>query len=284
MKFIIIFFNHRNLNSFIFIICSRVKIILFQKNREKIKKLNSIFYYHIICNHTIFFNRWSFFLIILSINIREFATQNINKLYKEYKKWMGWNLWRDRVYIRGMLNSITRCLQPAYLCGHSIIVRIQKKVSSLTRRKTNIIRLKTKKTKYFLIFFLFLSLPHRTLFQWVHRRSKRTFIGFSKVYWVGERSEHADGSWRVHGGSNLGKGVLRPHRAAPDLRVVEEEQLFVGQRDAGQAVLHSVLRHPLLVCLQRHETCVTMIKSTRKIKSRDYTYSLQENVQISCTK
>ena len=48
-------------------------------------------------------------------------------------------------------------------------------------------------------------------------------------------------------GPDLGLGVLRSHGAAPDLGVVEEEQLVVSHVHPGQVGLRSVDRHPLLV-------------------------------------
>ena len=48
-------------------------------------------------------------------------------------------------------------------------------------------------------------------------------------------------------GPDLGLGVLRSHGAAPDLGVVEEEQLVVSHVEAGQVGLRAVQCNPLLV-------------------------------------
>ena len=64
---------------------------------------------------------------------------------------------------------------------------------------------------------------------------------------VRERAEHPDGAGRVHAGADLGLGVFRPHGAAPDLGVVEEEQLIVSHVEPGQVKLLAVKLHPLLV-------------------------------------
>lgn len=56
-------------------------------------------------------------------------------------------------------------------------------------------------------------------------------------------------TWSMHGGAHLVEGVFRPHGAAPDLRVVEEEQLIMREVEARQVGLGSMLGHPLAVRL-----------------------------------
>ena len=51
-------------------------------------------------------------------------------------------------------------------------------------------------------------------------------------------------------GPDLGEGVLGAHGAAPDLRVVEEEELVVRHVQPRQQRLLAVVPNPLLVCLQ----------------------------------
>ena len=48
-------------------------------------------------------------------------------------------------------------------------------------------------------------------------------------------------------GPDLGLGILRSHGAAPDLGVVEEEQLVVRHIEARQVGLGAVQGNPLLV-------------------------------------
>ena len=48
-------------------------------------------------------------------------------------------------------------------------------------------------------------------------------------------------------GPDLGLGILRSHGAAPDLGVVEEEQLVVRHVEARQVRLGAVQGNPLLV-------------------------------------
>ena len=48
-------------------------------------------------------------------------------------------------------------------------------------------------------------------------------------------------------GPDLGLGVLRPHGAAPDLGVVEEEELVVRHVQSRQVRLGAVKSDPLLV-------------------------------------
>lgn len=62
----------------------------------------------------------------------------------------------------------------------------------------------------------------------VHRRAERAIVRFGELRRVGERAEHADGARRVNRRADLGQGVFRAHRSAPNLRVVQEEQLVVA--------------------------------------------------------
>ena len=48
-------------------------------------------------------------------------------------------------------------------------------------------------------------------------------------------------------GPDLGLGILGSHGAAPDLGVVEEEQLVVSHVEAGEVGLRAVQSNPLLV-------------------------------------
>ena len=64
---------------------------------------------------------------------------------------------------------------------------------------------------------------------------------------VRERAEHPDGAGRVDAGADLGLGVFRPHGAAPDLGIVEEEELVMRHVEAGQVGLLTVQLHPPLV-------------------------------------
>ena len=82
----------------------------------------------------------------------------------------------------------------------------------------------------------------------IHSGSRITAISFGEFDGVGERSEDPDRSWRVDAGPDLGLGVLRSHGAAPDLGVVEEEQLVVRHVEARQVWLLPVDLNPLLVC------------------------------------
>ena len=50
-------------------------------------------------------------------------------------------------------------------------------------------------------------------------------------------------------GPDLGLGILRSHGAAPDLGVVQEEELVVRHVEPGQQRLLAVVPDPLLVCL-----------------------------------
>ena len=83
----------------------------------------------------------------------------------------------------------------------------------------------------------------------VHGRAPGTVVGPGEVIAVREGPEHAHRPGRVHAAAYLGERVLRPHRAAPDLRVIEEEQLIVRQVYARQRRLLTMARHPLFVRL-----------------------------------
>lgn len=51
----------------------------------------------------------------------------------------------------------------------------------------------------------------------------------------------------MHGAPDLCKCILWSHGAAPDLGVVEEEELVVGEIESGQVGLLTMHRHPLFV-------------------------------------
>ena len=89
--------------------------------------------------------------------------------------------------------------------------------------------------------------PDGALLLRVHSGSRITAISFGELQGVGERPEDPDGAGGVDAGPDLGLRVLRPHGAAPDLRVVEEEQLVVRHVQPRQLRLRPVHRHPLLV-------------------------------------
>lgn len=90
-------------------------------------------------------------------------------------------------------------------------------------------------------------LPNTAFTRRIHFRSSRTVISLGEILRVGERTDNADYSGRVHRASDLRECILRSHRAAPDLGVVEEEELVVGQIKPGQVGLLAVRRHPLSV-------------------------------------
>lgn len=83
-------------------------------------------------------------------------------------------------------------------------------------------------------------LPYPTLMGRIHRRSDRAAEGIREVDAVGQRAFHPDGSGRMFRGSQLPDGFLVVHRAAPDLSVVEEEQLVMCQIHAWKSWRWSV--------------------------------------------
>ena len=70
-------------------------------------------------------------------------------------------------------------------------------------------------------------------------------------------------------GPDLGEGVLGAHGAAPDLRVVEEEELVVRHVQPRQQRLLAVVPNPLLVCLQERN------KAGMCLYQRDYEDTLE---------
>jgi len=94
-------------------------------------------------------------------------------------------------------------------------------------------------------------LPHRTFLDGVHGRAEGAVEGPGKVLRVGQRPQNPDWPRRVHRGADFGQRVLRPHRAAPDLRVVEEKELVVGEGNSRQTRLLAVLLLPLFVSLPK---------------------------------
>jgi len=64
---------------------------------------------------------------------------------------------------------------------------------------------------------------------WVHGRTGGALIGVGEFLRVGQRTQDADWSRRVNRGSDLGQRVFWSHGTAPDLRIVQEEQLVVTQ-------------------------------------------------------
>ena len=90
--------------------------------------------------------------------------------------------------------------------------------------------------------------PDRTLLLRVHPGSKITAVSFREFDGVGQWTQDSDWSGGVNTGPDLGLGVLWSHGAAPDLGVVEEEQLVVRHVEARQVWLLPVDLNPLLVC------------------------------------
>jgi len=63
----------------------------------------------------------------------------------------------------------------------------------------------------------------------VHGRTSSALIGVGEFLRIGQRPEDPNWSRRVNRRTDLGQRILRPHRSAPDLRIVQEKQLVVSQ-------------------------------------------------------
>ena len=94
------------------------------------------------------------------------------------------------------------------------------------------------------------GLPDGTLVGGVHGGSGWAVVRLGEVDRIAERTDHPDRTRRMDRRPDLRQGVLVAHRAAPDLGVVEEEELVVGELDAWESGLLAVGSHPLLVRLQ----------------------------------
>jgi hypothetical protein len=70
--------------------------------------------------------------------------------------------------------------------------------------------------------------PDGTFFMRIHRRPKRTTVSSGELWRIRKRSQHSDGAGRMNRRSDFAEGVFRPHSSAPDLGVVEEEELIVA--------------------------------------------------------
>ena len=89
--------------------------------------------------------------------------------------------------------------------------------------------------------------PDGTFLLRVHSGSRFTAISLGEFDGVGERTKNPDRPGRVDTRPDLGLGVLGAHGAAPDLGVVEEEQLVVSHVQSGQLRLRAMQLNPLLV-------------------------------------
>lgn len=98
-------------------------------------------------------------------------------------------------------------------------------------------------------FFLRL-LPYAAFVGGIHGRTQRAVVGSRKIPGVRQRSQDPDGSRRMDAGPDLGQRIFWTHRPAPDLGVVQEEQLVMGQIQSGQLGFFSVLTHPFAICLK----------------------------------
>lgn len=78
------------------------------------------------------------------------------------------------------------------------------------------------------------SSPHWTLLFWVHPTPDGAVVGIGEVLRVRQWPEDTNRPEGVHGGADLGERIFRPHRPAPNPRIVEEEELVVGEVDAWQ--------------------------------------------------
>ena len=87
----------------------------------------------------------------------------------------------------------------------------------------------------------------------VHPGARVTAVSFGKLYRVWKRSQHPDRAWGVHAGADLGFRVFWPHRATPDLCIVQEEKLLVCHVQPWELCFFSVYRHPLFICSVRLE-------------------------------
>lgn len=107
----------------------------------------------------------------------------------------------------------------------------------------------TAETRQSSIFFhrFYFFLPNTALARRIHSRSHWTVISLGEILRIGERTDNADYSRRVHWASDLCKCILGSHGAAPDLGVVEEEKLVVGEIEPRQICLLTMKRHPLFV-------------------------------------
>ena len=90
-------------------------------------------------------------------------------------------------------------------------------------------------------------LPDVALLFGIHSTSNGAVVCPGEVVGIGQGAQHPDGPQRMNGDEHLDFGLLGPHGPAPDLRVVEEEELVVAELDARQQILPAVAVHPVVV-------------------------------------
>lgn len=92
-----------------------------------------------------------------------------------------------------------------------------------------------------------LCLPNAALVCGVHSGSNLAFISFGKVFGVREWSDNTNYARRVNRASDFRQSVLRTHRTAPYLCIVQKEQLVMGEIKTRQRFFFAMHRNPLLV-------------------------------------
>lgn len=92
-----------------------------------------------------------------------------------------------------------------------------------------------------------LCLPNAALVCGVHPGANLALVSFGEVFWVGEWSDNTNYARRVNWASDFRQGVLRTHRTAPYLCIVQKEQLVMGEIKTGQGFFFAMHRNPLLV-------------------------------------
>lgn len=83
----------------------------------------------------------------------------------------------------------------------------------------------------------------------MHGATRRAIEELGELFAVAQRSDHAKFGRRMRIVENLKSLRFDGGHRAPDLRKANEEQLMVGQVDAGQRKLRLVVGHPLFVSL-----------------------------------
>lgn len=93
------------------------------------------------------------------------------------------------------------------------------------------------------------ELPNAAFLLGIHRRAQRAAVSLGKVLAVWQGTQHPYRTRWMHAAADLRESILRPHGTAPDLRVIEEEQLIVGEIHSWQQRFFAMDRDPLLVSL-----------------------------------
>lgn len=154
----------------------------------------------------------------------------------------GWELWKKNCYLQKVLHEILICFSHKWIhfcfCTFKTILLLFLLAFIKNRFYVDLIREEELES---------LFLPYTALAGRVHSWSDWTAISLCKIFRVGKRADNADYARRMNWTADLCECILRPHRPAPDLCIVQEEELVMGEIKTGKRRFFAMNRYPLFV-------------------------------------